>query len=293
MPLTPIRFALLRGVCQLPAYVAHETGCFARAGLDARLTIAPTAWMVPEQLSTGAIDFAVIPWTRIAAAEPGEVALRALCGSGHEEAVLVIRKGLAPEDVRTIAIPREGGMKDLTAMGLIESLGWSHCEQRRFPSGDGAIIAFVGEGADAASMVEPYASMMERLGIGTAIRRTGDVWPGAPGCSLAASAALVERAPGLVQQVVDAYVEAAAFVEAHPDATARIASDYIGVHADTIRAALRVNRPNVDALRAHGAMTHVLELMRTLGYVDAIPEGFVDMRFLDRAQGPGTAAAHA
>jgi len=293
MPRTSIRFSLLRGICQLPAYVAHETGLFQRAGLDARLTITPTAWMVPEQLSAGTTDFAVIPWTRIAAAEPGEAPLRALCGSGYEEAVLVIRAGLAPEDVRTIAIPREGGMKDLTAMGLIESLGWSHCEQRRFPSGDGAIIAFVGEGVDAASMVEPYAAMMERLGIGTAIRRTGDVWPGAPGCSLAASAALVEEAPELVQRVVDAYVEAAAFVDADPDAAARIASPYIGVRAETIRDALRVNRPNVEALRDRTAMTCVLELMRTLGYIDAIPDGFVDARFLDRTQRRVPSAANA
>jgi hypothetical protein len=39
-------------------------------------------------------------------------------------------------------------------MGLIEALGWERCDLRRFPSGDAAIIAFVGEGADAASMVE-------------------------------------------------------------------------------------------------------------------------------------------
>jgi len=76
--MTTVRFTLLRGVCQIPAYVAYEAGLFADAGLDARLAIAPTAWMVPEHLLSGASDFAVIPWTRVAVADAGEAPLRAL-----------------------------------------------------------------------------------------------------------------------------------------------------------------------------------------------------------------------
>jgi NitT/TauT family transport system substrate-binding protein len=290
--MTKVRFALLRGICQTPAYVAYEKGFFADEGLDAQVSITPTAWMVPEQLLNGQSEFAVLPWTRVAAAERGEAPLKLLCGSGCEEAVIVVRKGLALSAVRSVAIPREGGMKDLTAMGLIDSLGWDQCELRRFPSGDGAIIAFVGEGADAASMVEPYATMMERLGIGTAVRRTGDVWRGAPGCSLSASAALIARAPDLVQRVVGAYVRAAAFVDAEPDETARIAAPYIGMHADIVRGALALNRPDVNAIRNGAAMSMVLTLMQRLGYVDEVPRGFEDLRFLDHAQRRRTREAH-
>jgi hypothetical protein len=151
-----VRFALLRGVCQTPAYVAYEKGFLSSEDVDAHLVVTPTAWMAPEQLLAGQSDFAVLPWTRVAAAEKGEALLKLLCGSGCEEAVIVVREGLELAQVRTVAIPREGGMKDLTAMGLIEALGWER-NLRRFPSGDAAIIAFVGEGADAASMVEPHA----------------------------------------------------------------------------------------------------------------------------------------
>jgi ABC-type nitrate/sulfonate/bicarbonate transport system substrate-binding protein len=99
-------------------------------------------------------------------------------------------------------------------MGLLDSLGWNRdrVKHLRFPSGDGAIICFFGNGADAASMVEPYASMMEELRIGRAVRRTGDLWPGAPGCSLTTRAELIDRDPNLVQQVVNAYVAASLFV---------------------------------------------------------------------------------
>jgi hypothetical protein len=126
-----------------PGLRAYEKGFFADEGLDAQLSITPTAWMVPEQLLNGQSEFAILPWTRVAAAERGEAPLKLLCGSGCEEAVIVVRMGFTLSAVRSVAIPREGGMKDLTAMGLIDSLGWSQCELRRFPSGDGAIIAFV------------------------------------------------------------------------------------------------------------------------------------------------------
>ena len=95
-----IRFSLLRGVCQLPAYVAHARGFFHDEGIESTVSISPTAWMIPEQLAGGAADFAVIPWTRVAASEKGEAPLKVLCGSGHEEAAIVVRTGIAVEDVR-------------------------------------------------------------------------------------------------------------------------------------------------------------------------------------------------
>lgn len=279
-----IRLSLLRGVCQTPAYVAHARGFFEAEDLASTISISPTAWLIPEQLLNGSIEFAVIPWTRVAAAEKGEAPLKLLCGSGHEEAALVVRNGLSPSEVKSVAVPREGGMKDLTAMGLLDAMGWSQAEQRRFPSGDGAVISFFGLGADAASMIEPYAAMMETLGVGYVAKRTGDVWPGAPGCTLSASAALIDRDPDLVQRVVTAYVKATAYVHAHPDDAAALAAPYIGVHPDIVRRALDANLPDNNAIRNTGSMAEILALMQKLGYVATIPEHFADLRFLDRAQ---------
>jgi len=284
-PMTEIRLALLRGVCQMPAYVAH-TKHFADQNLHSRITIAPSAWLIPEQLCSGKADFAVIPWTRVAAGRPGEAPLKVICGSGIEEAAIVVRSGLTPEQVSSVAVPREGGMKDLTAMGLLDSLGWTRerVKHHRFPSGDGAIICLFGNGADASSMVEPYAAMMEETGVGHVVRRTGDLWPGAPGCSLATSAAVIERDPDLVQRVVNAYVDACAFVTENPDTAAEIGAPFIGVHAQIVRRALQSNRPNVDAIRNAGAIEKVLRLMQELKYIDKLPEDFIDLQFLDRAQ---------
>jgi ABC-type nitrate/sulfonate/bicarbonate transport system substrate-binding protein len=279
------KFSLLRGICQIPAYVAAETGLFAQHGIDARIDIAPTAWVVPERLAGGALDFAVLPWTRVAAAKAHGEDLVLLAGSGIEEAALVVRRGLDVSDVRTVAVPHEGGMKDLTGAALMKSLGLGPEAVVRLPSGDGAILAFIGQGADAACMVEPYATMLERLGLGTIVRRTGDVWPGAPGCSLATSRRLLADRPDFVRAVVRAFVLGAERTTADPAAAAAIASRYIGVSADIVRAALDANQPDVRALHNTGAMRDILRLMGELGYLREIPDDFSELGLLEEALG--------
>ena len=160
-----IVFALLRGVCQLPAYVALDKGFLRDVDIDAELSIAPTAWTVPERFVNGDVQFAVIPWTRVAADKSQGDRLTLVSGSGFEEAAMVVRQGMTVEQVRAVAVPKEGGIKDLTAMALVQRLGWQDANIVRMPSGDGAILSFVGEGADAASMVEPYSTMLEHLGL--------------------------------------------------------------------------------------------------------------------------------
>jgi len=268
----------------MPAYIAYEKGYFKEQGVDANITIEPTAWMVPQKLAARESHFAVMPWTRVAISEEKGLPLVLLCGSGIEEAAVVIRKGLNPSQVKKVAVPLRGGIKDLTAMGLIETLGWKNVEIIRQPSGDGAIISFFGRGADAASMVEPYATMLGKLDVGTVVKRTGDLWKGAPGCSLATTTQLKKTNPGLIQKVVNAYVLGSAFVENNPDESAEIASRYIGINTKFIRDALNVNKPDVNAIRNTGAMQEILSLMVKLGYTKKPPAGFTDLSFLDKAQ---------
>ena len=277
-----LRISVLRGVCQTPVYAAFELGFFRDEGLTVEVEVAATAWLVPQKLTSGECHFAVMPWTRVAAAAGNPYVL--LAGSGWEEAAILLRAGVELSQVRTIAIPLRGGIKDLTALGLIRSLGWTHVDQLRQPSGDGAIIAFFGQGVDAASMVEPYATMMELLGVGRVVRRTGDLWPGAPGCSLTTTVALRDADPGCVAAVVRAFVRGADFVRAKRDETAEIASRYIGIHPRFIRAALDRNLPDVDALRNRTAMEGILALMADLGYLQGTPSGYLDLSFLDAAR---------
>ena len=279
-----IKMSVLRGVCQTPAYVAHKKGIFTDNGLDVELEVAATAWLIPKQLDSGQSQFALLPWTRVAAVSKDEAKLVVVAGSGYEEAAIVVRKGISIEDVKKVVVPLRGGMKDLTAMGLINSLGWADVELMRQPSGDGAIIAFFGGGADAASMVEPYATMLQALGIGTIVKRTGDIWPGAPGCSLSTTASMCESDPETVQKFVNAFVSAVDFVHNNPQETAEIASEFIGVSAGYIAQALENNSPQINAIRNQDSMDKIIKLMLELGYLKSRPTGYRDLRFLDQAQ---------
>lgn len=278
-----VALSLLRGICQMPAYVAKEKGFFTEAGLEVKVEIQPTAWMIPERLRSGAVQFAVIPWTRVAAASARGEDLMLICGSGYEEAAVVVRSGLRLDQVKTVAVPQPGGIKDLTAAGLMRSLGWTDRQKLRQPSGDAAILALVGQGADAAAMVEPYATMLQEIGIGYVARRTGDLWPGAPGCALATSRRLLQERPELVQRVVTAFVRGSQWTDQAADEAAEIGGAYIGVNPRFVRAALKYNRPNVEALDNQEAMDHLLDFMKGLGYLTQPPYDYADLRYKHKA----------
>jgi ABC-type nitrate/sulfonate/bicarbonate transport system substrate-binding protein len=279
-----VKMSLLRGICQIPAYVAHDKGFFEDAGVDLGLDIVATAWQIPDRLSRRVCDFAVLPWTRVVLEATRGRSLVLVCGSGREEAAIVVRNGIRVADVRKVALPKRGGLKDLTALALMESLGWSDVEEVRQPSGDGAILALVGAGADAASMIEPFATVMEQQGIGSVVKRTGDVWPNAPGCSLTTTSAAIEQDPEMVQGVVDAFVRGIRFIDQNRDEASEIASPYIGVSPEFIKKALIHNHPDVDALSHDEAMKGMLSMMMKLGYLDRVPEGYLDLSFLETAR---------
>jgi NitT/TauT family transport system substrate-binding protein len=279
-----ITLSLLRGVCQMPAYMAYEEGYFREQGIDVDLVVEATASLVPERMLRGDAQFGVIPWTRTVAASALGEPLVLVCGSGCDEAAIVVRRGITMGDVRRVAVPQRGGIKDLTAVGLMHSLGWDEVVTIRLPSGDGAILALVGEAADAACMVEPYATMLERLGIGTVVRRTGDLWPGAPGCSLTTTADVIDRRPELVQRIVTAFIRGMRFIDLAPDRSAEIASGYIGIGPAIIRAALEHNRPDVYALYHEDAMNSVIMFMQQTGYITDLPaRPYKDLRFFEHA----------
>jgi ABC-type nitrate/sulfonate/bicarbonate transport system substrate-binding protein len=133
-------------------------------------------------------------------------------------------------------------------------------------------------------MVEPYATMLEMMGTGTVIKRTADVWKGAPGCSLATTVSLKEAQTQLTQKMVMAFARGAMFVKTNPDESADIASNYIGINPRFIREALNVNSPDVNAIRNSGAMEGVLSLMIELGYINKMPANYADLSFLDKAE---------
>jgi ABC-type nitrate/sulfonate/bicarbonate transport system substrate-binding protein len=83
--------------------------------------------------------------------------------------------------------------------------------------------------------------------------------------------------------VVRAYVRAVDWVNAEPDSAAELAAPLIGVKAAVVAAAIRANPPRVDGVRNLEVMRRILAFMQTLGYVRDVPDGFVDLRFMEPA----------
>jgi ABC-type nitrate/sulfonate/bicarbonate transport system substrate-binding protein len=130
-------------------------------------------------------------------------------------------------------------------------------------------------------MVEPYATLVEQLGLGDVILRTGEIWSGVPGCSLTTTAQMIDRDPDLVRRMVAGFVRGACEVEDDPETSAKIALPYIGVAANVIQRALHHNRPDVSALDNDTAMARVVNLMVELGYLSETPSRqYKDLTFL-------------
>src|SRR4029453_304834 len=115
---------------------------------------------------------------------------------------------------------------------------------------------------------------------GTIVKRTGDIWPGAPGCSLCTTVPYKRSNPEVVKGVVNAFVRGAKFVHENPEEAAEIAYRHIGVNPKFIHQALLRNRPNVDAVRNQKAMDNILSLMIQLGYIKKHPSDYKDLSFL-------------
>jgi len=277
-----IRFCLIRGTCQIPVYVAHEMGFFRERGLDSHVDLVPAAWMVPSRILNADCEFGVLPWTRVAIAQEKSEPLVVVAGSGMEEAELVIRADKLLHQVQTIAVPQPGGVKDILVAELIDRLGWHNVRLVRNPSGDAAMVTFIGNGADAISTVEPFGTMFEMLGLGKIGIRVGSVFPGVPGCCLTSSRQFVNENASTVHLVVQAIHQAQLFIEANRGKAAHLSQFYIGVSSEIIEKSLDSSRPSIFGIRNHEVINQMLDTMCRTNYLKTHPQQtFIDFDFID------------
>ncbi|RZN61857.1 MAG: ABC transporter substrate-binding protein [Methanonatronarchaeia archaeon] len=285
-----IKFGLIRGVCQLPGYVAVEKGFFEDYGLDVSCRVDPTAWLLPGQLSSGSLDFAIMPWTRTVKSRSVGQDLTVIAGSGYEETAVVVD---ADSDIneledlkgRRISLPEAGGMKDLTSQAFFNRLGIdeTNTDIYRMPSGDAAIISFLSGEVDASTNVEPYCSLAVEMGVGRVIARGEEILPNSPGCSVTTTEGLIDEDRDVVRDFLKALIKAESFVEENPDEASRMSRKYIGVAPEVTREALRHNQPRLDIRNSVESMSEITGMMKELGYIDSVPEKYYDFTVYEEA----------
>ncbi|WGI17745.1 ABC transporter substrate-binding protein [Methanonatronarchaeum sp. AMET-Sl] len=285
-----LNIGLIRGVCQLPGYVAIEKGFFEDVGLDVSYRVDPTAWLLPGQLSSGDLDFAIMPWTRTVKSRTVGQDLTVVAGSGYEETAVVVRadsdiEGLEDLKGKKISLPAEGGMKDLTTQAFFDDLGINsdNTDIYRMPSGDAAVISFLSGEVDASTNVEPYCTLAVEMGVGRIIARGEDVLPRSPGCSITTSESLIDEDRGLVRDVLKALIRAEQFVKENPVEASEMSRKYIGIAPEITREALRYNQPRLDIRGSVDSMDRIIGMMTELGYIDQAPEKFYDFSVYEEA----------
>lgn len=284
-----IELGLIRGVCQLPAYVAIEKGYFEEKGLDVDYKIDPTAWLVPEQLNNGDLTFSIMPWTRTVSARNEDKDLLVLAGSGYEETAVVVNKKSDIDDLsdlsgKKISLPAIGGMKDITSQKMFEknNISSDETEVYRMPSGDAALISFLSGEVDATTNVEPFSTLAVELGVGEIIARGGDILPKSPGCCVTAKEEFVEENEDVTYNFLAALKEANEFIYDNPGEAGDLGSKYIGVNGDVTEKALKDNKPKLDIRNSVDAMEEVVDEMIELEYVDEKPNKFYDFSYLEK-----------
>lgn len=286
-----INIGLIRGICQMPAYIAYEKGFFREQGLDVSYSIDPAAWLLPAKLISGEIAFGILPWTRTVSARDNGNNLVVIAGSGYEEPTTVVRRdsginSLSELKGKRISLPAAGGMKDLASQTLFKEYDITpeNTEIIRLPSGDAAMLALLSGRVDATTNVEPYATMAVELGIGKIIARGKDVLPKTPGCSITTTDEFLQDRPDVALNFLKAILKAEAFCNEEPEEAAKISSKYIGIPARIIREALKYNRPHIDITGSMDAMMRIVGLMKELGYIKAIPQDFCNFELLEKAK---------
>jgi len=286
-----IKIGLIRGICQMPGYVAYEKGFFKDQGLDVSCSVDPTAWILADKLISGDISFGIVPWTRVVSARDRGDDLIVISGSGYEETATVVRRdaninSLSELKGKRISLPVEGGMKDLTSQALFKKYGITpqNTEILRLPSGDAAMLALLSGRVDATTNVEPYATMAVELGIGKIIARGKDILPKVPGCSLTTTDRFLQDHPDIVLKFIKAILKAEEFCHEEPEEAAEISSKYIGISAGIIREALRYNQPHTDITGSIDVMMGIVRLMKELGYIENISQEFYDFELLKKAK---------
>ncbi|MDD2666503.1 MAG: ABC transporter substrate-binding protein [Methanocellales archaeon] len=286
-----IKIGLIRGICQMPGYVAYEKGFFKDQGLDISCSVDPTAWILADKLISGEISFGIVPWTRVVSARDKGDNLIVIAGSGYEETATVVRRdaninSLSELKGKRISLPVEGGMKDLTSQALFKKYGITpkNTEILRLPSGDAAILAMLSGRVDATTNVEPYATMAVELGIGKIIARGKDILPKVPGCSLTTTDHFLRDHPDIVLKFIKAILKAEEFCHEEQEEAAKISSKYIGISSEIVREALRYNQPHTDITGSIEVMTGIVRLMKELGYIESISKEFYDFELLKEAK---------
>jgi len=137
---------------------------------------------------------------------------------------------------------------------------------------------------------EPYCYIADAKMIGKIMAYAKDIWPSHPGGVVVVRRKLIEENPALVQEFVDAVVDAGEYIENNPREAASLVSSYFGMDQAIIRAVLEKPFDRVsygDLMLDRGTFDRIRHFKEKMGLIPPGQEppyaGFIDDRFVERA----------
>ncbi len=221
--LTPVSVAANPFITNAPLFIGIEEGYFAAQGIEVKLVqLRETAQSWPL-LITGQLDAHAGSYTSgfMQAVAQG-AKLRILADKGHTEPgdtsiAFMVRQDLidfgryrSPRDLRgmRIGVGARGGVGEVFLLQILRNRALVTEQDVSFQQIQQALVleAFRGRALDAASLIEPFVTRVESLGLAKAVLNLHEVLPRAQTAVIVYGPNLLVRNPGLGERFMNAYL---------------------------------------------------------------------------------------
>jgi NitT/TauT family transport system substrate-binding protein len=280
-------------------WVAHESGFFAKEGLEDQIIFIPSATQLAQVLVAGDVDIASLGGGPAMAASLSGADLK-IFGNNVNKLIFSLHTKSEVKSIdelrgKRIAVSRFGSAADIAARTALRKFNID-------PNKDvilmqlGTMSNMFGalkSGAVEASMVSPPTQFMsEKVGFKELVSVT-DMDLAYPNPAMAAAGELIRKKPDLIDRFMRAYVRAIQRARTDKESTVKTLAKYT-----TITDTVLLNKTydfymtkvleRAPYINMQGMQNALDDVARTVPAAkNAKPEQFVDLRFLDRLEKSG------
>ena len=219
-------------------FVADYTGMFKKAGLNVQMVPFQSGTEMVEAINRDLID---VGYCGIAPAIKGideGVPIKVVAPVNLEGSGIIVKNESinSAKDLQNkkIATPKGWSIQDILLMYYFNSSGYSTnslCNtESEVPLMDEDLEM---NSIDAFIAWEPYISQTVIENEGNLFLYTGDIWKDHPCCVVIARQDFIEEKPQLLQRFLNVHLEATEYIQLHPNETAAILSNKLGINITT------------------------------------------------------------
>lgn len=297
-----VRLGIFKNITHAAGYIALENGYFQNKwGDDVKIEVTTfdNGSDFSTAMATGEIDLGFVgPGPSINQYVKSKN-FRVISGSNNGGAVLVVRKDAGMNSVKdlqgkTVAIPTKGSTNEISLRLLLKEAGLRVTTDKsgveliaRAPAD--TRIAMKQKEVDATLISEPWATQMEKEGVGTILLdwdkippRNGDY----PLTILVASDDFLKHHKEMAKQAIEANIEAIEFIKQNPDKSYELINNQlkklsgVGLETELIKAA--ISRLHLTPDISKDVLEEMAQVSIENGFIKNVKSGELDLsKFVD------------